>query len=78
MGWMDAHEYLVMERTLLDRLEDVERFSLEHAFHSEAVSDEDVEGDRQPTAVRRSSPDDHRRPPFHRRLTVDTGRPARC
>jgi hypothetical protein len=36
MGWMDAHEYLLMERTLHDRLDEVERFSLERAFHSEA------------------------------------------
>jgi hypothetical protein len=36
MGWMDAHEYLLMERTLHDRLDEVERFSLERAFQAEA------------------------------------------
>jgi hypothetical protein len=41
MGWMDAHEYLVIERTLLDRLDEVERFSLERAFHSEAADGDD-------------------------------------
>jgi hypothetical protein len=56
MGWMDAHEYLVMERTLLDRLDEVERFSLERAFHSEPA-DEQISADggggtvaRRPTA----------------------------
>jgi hypothetical protein len=43
MGWMDAYDYLVMERTLLDRLEEVERFSLEQAFHSEAIDAQDAE-----------------------------------
>jgi hypothetical protein len=32
---MDAHEYLVMEQAVHDRLEDAHRFSLERAFHSE-------------------------------------------
>jgi|RhiMethySRZTD1v2_1073278.scaffolds.fasta_scaffold2148979_2 hypothetical protein len=41
MGWMDAHEYLIIERTLLDRLDEVERFSLEQAFHSEAADGDD-------------------------------------
>jgi hypothetical protein len=35
MGWMDAHEYFVMEQVVNDRLDDAERFSLERAFHSE-------------------------------------------
>jgi hypothetical protein len=39
MGWMDAHEYLVLAQTVDDRLDDAERFSLEHAFHSEPADD---------------------------------------
>jgi hypothetical protein len=35
MGWMDAHEYLLMEQAVHDRLDDAQRFSLEQAFHSE-------------------------------------------
>jgi hypothetical protein len=62
MGWMDAHEYLVLERTLLDRLADVERFSLERAFHSESVDDEGG-GDRDRTVARRSALDGHPCPP---------------
>jgi hypothetical protein len=78
MGWMDAHEYLVMERTLLDRLEEAERFSLERAFHSEAVDDEDADSDRYPTAARRPSVDGRSCPLVRRQLTIDIGRAARC
>lgn len=38
---MDAHEYLLLERVVLDHRDDVERFSLEHAFHFEAADDTD-------------------------------------
>jgi hypothetical protein len=61
MGWMDAHEYLVMERALNDRLDDVERFSLERAFHSEAGA-----GDDAPPAPDRRA--------WTRPRTVDRGR----
>jgi hypothetical protein len=63
MGWMDAHEYLVLERALLDRLEDVERFSLERAFHSESVDHEDGGGDGDRTVARRPPLDGHPCPP---------------
>jgi hypothetical protein len=63
MGWLDAHEYLVLERTLLDRLADVERFSLERAFHSESVADEDGGGDRDRTVARPPALDGHPCPP---------------
>jgi hypothetical protein len=38
---MDAHEYLLLERVVLDHRDDIERFSLEHAFHFEAADDTD-------------------------------------
>ena len=41
MGWMDAHEYLIMERALADRLDEARRFSLEPPFHSEAAADDE-------------------------------------
>jgi hypothetical protein len=37
MGWMDAHEYFVMEQAARDRRDDAERFTLERAFQSEAA-----------------------------------------
>jgi hypothetical protein len=46
MGWMDA--YLVMEQVANDRLDDAERFSMEHAFRSEAAEAPDGPG---PVAV---------------------------
>jgi hypothetical protein len=36
---MDAHEYLMMEQAVHDRLDDAQRFSLERAFHSEPADD---------------------------------------
>jgi hypothetical protein len=36
---MDAHEYLVMEQAVDDRLDEAQRFSLERAFHSEPAGD---------------------------------------
>jgi hypothetical protein len=63
MGWMDAHEYLVIERTLRDRLEDVERFSLERAFHSESVHGEDVDRSLDRAAAPKRALDGHPCPP---------------
>jgi hypothetical protein len=63
MGWMDAHEYFLLERALHDRLEEVERFSLERAFHSESVYDEDVDGGPDRAATPKSALAGHPCPP---------------
>jgi hypothetical protein len=47
---MDAHEYLIMERALADRLDEARRFALEQPFHSEAAADDEDDDPGPPNA----------------------------